>query len=200
MKKATVLALILVLVLGSAFAENPYLTDWVSTYNALAGKNGLPGFDAAAFQYMPEEGYFAVMPDEDTTFMLGFADGGNISVCALQALEGDERIAPVLACALAASAENIRFESALELFKKLLNRLGNSKSFEFEVQDGWYLVATSETEEGKTYVMAAFTSASAADSAAEDTMPGNIWDGFEPDEKEPAPKATPKPKEGRYKI
>lgn len=200
MKKILAGVVAVMLLIIGASAENPYFIDWMGAFNALAEAKGLKTFTADEFEYESEDGYFAAMLDSETIFMLGFADGGEVSVCALQARQGDERVAPLLACALAVTAENMSYEKALEMFKQLLSKLEGSLEMAFDVQDGWYLIAATQSDADGKYTVTAFSATGEFDGVSGDSMPGNIWEGLEPDGDAPAPKATEKPREGHYKI
>ncbi|MBQ6645548.1 MAG: hypothetical protein IJM56_02590 [Clostridia bacterium] len=200
MKKLLAALLAASLLLCGASAENPYFFDWVGAFNILADAKGLATFTTDAFEYESEDGYFAAMLDESTIFMLGFADGGEVSVCALQAQQGDERVAPLLACALAVTAENVSYETALELFEKLLIKLDGGGEMTYDVQDGWYLIAAAQSDLNGRYVVTAFSATGDFDSFSDDAMPGDIWEGLDPEGELPAPSATEAPQEGHYKI
>ena len=199
MKKTFAVALALLMVMSAALAENPYLSDWVSAYNVQAKEHGQAALDANDFAEVPGEGYSGVALDDKTVFMLGFTDNGSIYLCAIQARQGDARTAPMLACALCASAEDISYDKALQLFTGLLDKLDKGETEALEIQGNWYLIAGIESSEGGSDVVAAFSYVGIGD-IAEDTEPGSIWDGLDPKGEEPTPKSTPKLEEGHYKI
>ena len=204
MKKTVVLLLMFALVTGVVCADNPYLSDWVTTYNAHASAHGLDTLDAALFEYDDEEGIYAATLDDNTALVLGL-NGENIYICGLQALESDERSVSIMTCALAAASGDIDYDKAFGLFTKLFAKLEKSGDRAYDMQGSWYLMASIETDEDGTFLAAAFYSMDAflnlnGPNSPDDTLPGNIWDGLEPDADEPASKATPKPQEGHYRI
>ena len=208
MKKIAVLLLALALITFAACAENPYLSDWIAAYNAHAAKNDLEELRASGFEYDANEGAYYADIDPNTSLILGF-NGDAVYVCGLQALVSDQRSAPIMACALAASSGDIGYDAALSAFTKLFDGLTKDGDIAYDMQGSWYLMAAIETDEDGTFLAAAFYSmdsfinAGSADGTdgADDGLPGNIWEGLEPDEETPAaPRSTPKPKEGHYKI
>ena len=204
MRTCIALALVLTLLVSGASAENPYVSDWVTTYNGDAQAQGLDSLDAARFEYDADEGVYALMLDENTVLMLGLNEG-DLYVCGLQALKDDQRSAPMMACALAATAENLSYEQTLALFTKLLEDVAKKGGTAYEEKNSWYLMAAVHTDEEGTYLAVAFYSVTAflnlnGEETPDEDQPGNIWEGLEPDGDSPAPTDTPKLTEGHYKI
>ena len=203
MKKLTVLALALLFAFGAALAENPYLIDWVTAYNARAEINGLPSIDAAQFEEVSEENYWGLEFDEDTVFMLAFNPDGSLYMCALQAESGDERLINMMGCALAVSDEAIDYDKGCEIMKGVLDKLSEGNPMSFDIVSGWYIVAAYENVDGTGFATIGFTKDAGENTSGDDPTdgePDGIWDGLEPGGDAPAPKSTPKPKEGHYKI
>ncbi|MBQ3667854.1 MAG: hypothetical protein II920_01375 [Clostridia bacterium] len=213
MKKIAAALLIAALLLASAVAEDAVLNGWIDKYNAEAEKYSAVTLDAAQFEMIEEFELPGMFIDDVLMVTVSVEDDGALSVFALQSLPGDERVLPILCCALCCSDSSVSYEKAEEFFSGILAKLNKDGDTAYEMLDGWYALGGYAIEDGEAGVAVAFGYMGAqADNGGEsddrnDTLP-NIWEGLEPDGGEngegnkPAetPAATPAPQKGRYKA